>query len=121
MSLGGIAFNLIFATALMIADGPSSLIYTQFAIAIFNLLPVAPLDGSKILQVLLNKVISYKKSLDVLKVTNVIFLAIFALGVWSLRLEQYYLVVVVLAVLVGKFQAMVPYIYERYKVQRGEC
>lgn len=117
--LGGVAFNFIFAMVLLIAHGPPSLIYTQFAIMIFNLFPIAPLDGSKVLQSVLNKMLDYKKTLDILKVTNVVFLIVFALAAWSLRLEQYYIVVIVLAVLVGRFQGEAPYIYERYKIQKG--
>lgn len=116
--LGGVAFNLIFAIVLILVNGSASLIYTQFAIIIFNLLPIAPLDGSKILQSILNKVTGYKKTLGILKVMNIVFLIVFALAVWSLRLEQYFIVVIVLAVLVGRFQGHAPYIYERYKIQK---
>lgn len=119
VNLGGVIFNFIFAMILMWVNGPTSLIYTQFAIIIFNLLPIAPLDGSKILQSVLNKMLDYKKTLSILKVLNVVFLVIFALAVWSLRLEQYFIVVIVLAVLVGRFGGQMPYIYERYKVQKG--
>lgn len=118
VALGGVVFNFIFAAVLIGMGGPASLIYTQFAIAFFNLLPIAPLDGSKLLQAVLNQIAGYKKTLDILKVTNMVFLSVFALAVWSLRLEQYFIVVIVLAVLVGRFQGSVPYIYERYKIQK---
>lgn len=117
--LGGVAFNFFFAMVLILTHGPASLIYTQFAIIIFNLLPIAPLDGSKILQSVLIKMFDYKKTLSILKVMNIVFLTTFALTVWSLRLEQYFIVVIVLAVLVGRFQGYAPYIYERYKIQKG--
>ena len=119
VAISGIIFNLIFGSILLALNGPPSLIYTQFAIAIFNLLPIAPLDGSKLMQSLLRGIFDYKTVLGITKAANIIFLFIFALGVIALRVEQYFIVVVILAVLVGKFQATVPYIYERYKIQKG--
>lgn len=41
---------------------------------IFNLLPIIPLDGSKILNILLNKLFSYKKSNLFLSITSILFL-----------------------------------------------
>ena len=119
VAISGIVFNLIFGIILFAFNGPTSLIYTQFAIAIFNLLPIAPLDGSKLMQSLLRGVFNYKTVLNIMKVANIIFLFIFALGIIALRWEQYFLVAIVLAVLVGRFQVTVPYLYERYKVQKG--
>ena len=118
VALSGIIFNVILGTTLFALNGPPSLVYTQFAIAIFNLLPIAPLDGSKLMQSLLRGVFDYKTVLNITKVANIIFLFIFALGIIALRMEQYFIVAIVLAILVGKFQATVPYVYERYKIQQ---
>ena len=119
VAIGGILFNLIFGIILWALNGPASLVYTQFAIAIFNLLPIAPLDGSKIMQALLRGVFDYKIVLNIIKVANIIFLFVFVLGIIALRWEQYFIVAIVLAVLVGKFQGTVPYIYQRYQIQKG--
>ena len=119
VAISGIIFNLILGVILFALNGPPSLVYTQFAIAIFNLLPIAPLDGSRLLQSLLRGIFEYKTVLNIMKVANIIFLFIFALGVFALRMEQYFIVIIILAILVGKFQATVPYIYERYKIQKG--
>jgi len=119
VALGGVIFNLIFGVILFAFNGPASLVYTQFAIAIFNLLPIAPLDGSKLFQSLLRGIFEYKTVLNIMKISNIVFLFIFVLGIIALRLEQYFIVAIVLAILVGKFQAMVPYVYERYKIQKG--
>jgi len=119
VALSGIIFNLILGVVLFALNGPASLIYTQFAIAIFNLLPIAPLDGSKLMQSLLRGIFDYKIVLNIMKVANIIFLFVFTLGIIALRWEQYFIVAIVLAILVGKFQATVPYVYERYKIQQG--
>jgi len=117
VAIGGILFNLIFALLLITFDGPQSLIYTQFAIAIFNLLPITPLDGSRILQAFLRKFFDYKVVITIAKYLNVIFLLVFICGIIVARMEQYFIVAILLAILVGKFQASAPYLYERYKIQ----
>jgi len=119
VAISGIIFNLIFGVILLLIDGPPSLIYSQFAIAIFNLLPISPLDGSKIVQAFLRGVFDYKIVLDIMKVSNIVFLFIFIIGIVALRWEQYFIVAIILAVLVGKFQATVPYLYQRYKIQKA--
>ena len=119
VAIGGIFFNLTFGFILWFFDGPSSLIYTQFAIAIFNFLPIAPLDGSKIMQAMLRGILEYKSVLNFMKIANIICLFIFVFGILALGWQQYFIVAIVLAILVGKFHATTPYIYERYKIQKA--
>ena len=119
VATGGVIFNLIFGLFLLAINGPVSLIYAQFAIAIFNLLPIAPLDGSRIVQSLLRIIMNYSRVLKVTKVLNVVGLFLFTVFVLAFNLEQYFFVIIVLAFLVGKFHATAPYIYERYKIQKG--
>jgi len=117
VAISGIIFNLIFGFILLLIDGPANLIYTQFAIALFNLLPISPLDGSRILQSILRNLFDYKVVLSIMKISNIIFLFIFVLGIIALRWEQYFIVAIILAIFVGKFQVGIPYTYERYKLQ----
>jgi len=117
VAFGGVVFNLIFGVLLIFFGGPPSLIYTQFAIAIFNLLPISPLDGSRILQAFLRRFFNYKTVLNITKYFNIIFLGVFVMGIIAFRQEQYFIVAILLTILVGKFQAAIPYIYERYKIQ----
>ena len=119
VALGGVIFNITFGVLLIAFSGPPSLIYTQFAIAIFNLLPISPLDGSRIVQAFLRRFFNYKTVLNIAKYLNIIFLVVFVLGIIAARLEQYFIVAILLAILVGKFQATIPYLYERYKIQSG--
>lgn len=119
VAIGGVLFNLILGSILWLVEGPASLIYTQFAIAIFNLLPIVPLDGSKIMQAVLRLFMTYKSVLSITRILNIVFLFVFVLGIIALGLEQYFIVAIILAILVGKFHAGMPYIYERYKIQRG--
>jgi len=117
---GGIIFNIIFGLILLLLDGPATLIYTQFAIAIFNLLPITPLDGSRLIQAFLRGVLDYKMVLKVIRIANIIFLIIFILTIAILGLEQYFIVAGILAILVFKYHKMVPYLYQRYRIQNNE-
>ena len=119
VALGGVLFNLIFGCLLILFGGPSSLIYTQFAIVIFNLLPIHPLDGSRIVQAILRHFFAYKSVLNISKYLNIIALVVFIIAIITFGQEQYFIVAIMLAVLVGKFQATAAYTYERYKIQCG--
>ena len=49
----------------VIKDYDDSLYYFNNLLLIFNLLPVVPLDGSKLLNILISSMISFKKSLNI--------------------------------------------------------
>ena len=118
VALGGIFSNLLFMALLKLLQGPEQLIYTQLAIITFNLLPVVPLDGSRVVQSLLRLRMNYKCTLNVLKVINVLFLAVFFGAVVWFYLESYFIVVAILAIHVFRYNTTTPYLYERYKIRR---
>lgn len=49
----------------------------NYAILLFNLLPIYPLDGSKLINIVLNKVFSFRKSLKLTLILSLISLVIF--------------------------------------------
>ena len=49
----------------------------NYSILLFNLIPIIPLDGSKILNILLNRIISFRKSYILLNIISIILLIIF--------------------------------------------
>lgn len=49
----------------------------NYSIILFNLIPIIPLDGSKILNILLNKIFSFRKSYIILNIISIILLIIF--------------------------------------------
>ena len=49
----------------------------NYSILLFNLIPIIPLDGSKILNILLNKIFSFRKSYIILNIISIILLIIF--------------------------------------------
>ena len=49
----------------------------NYSIILFNLIPIIPLDGSKILNIVLNKLFSFRKSYIILNIISIILLIIF--------------------------------------------
>ena len=68
----------------------------HYSILIFNILPIIPLDGSKILNIFFNMFFSYKKSLILSNLVSVItiFISIFIFIALRLKLEYSYLMII---------------------------
>ena len=49
----------------------------NYSIILFNLIPIIPLDGSKILNIILNKLFNFRKSYIILNIISIILLIIF--------------------------------------------
>lgn len=67
----------------------------HYSVLLFNLIPVVPLDGAKVLNVILNNYFSYKKSLDITNYISVLFV-ILLLGsfiILKYKVEFSYLVI----------------------------
>lgn len=62
----------------------------NYVLLFFNLLPIVPLDGSKILNVILNKMCSFKKSYFLTLVISIIFLLLFVI---HFNKYSYYLII----------------------------
>lgn len=60
IAVSGIIFQLIFY--LLFLRSSDTFFYCNIVILIFNLIPIYPLDGSKILNIILNKLVSFKIS-----------------------------------------------------------
>lgn len=71
-----------------------SLIFYKYNIAImlFNLLPIIPLDGSKILLEILNYFLAYKKAIICYSVISIIFIGIYLFINYEYNLNNYMLV-----------------------------
>lgn len=88
--------------------------YTKFlfykyniSIMIFNLLPIIPLDGSIILNSILNKIFSYKQSYYIYLLVSLIFLILYILSNYWFSLNNY--------LLVGLFLVKTYYAWKNYK------
>ena len=58
---------------------------------IFNLLPIIPLDGSKILNIILNKIFNFKVSYKLLSIISIFFLILF---IYFFKNNYTYLIVI---------------------------
>ena len=90
----------------------------HYNLLIFNLLPMIPLDGSKILNLLLNKLCGFKKSLIG---TNIIsFVFIFILIIVSVVKKNILLILVLLFLLFKSIVALkeIRYIFNRFILER---
>ena len=67
----------------------------SLSIFLFNLLPIIPLDGSKIMNVILNMIISFKTSLKLLNYISIIFLIIISIIViyYHISIEISYIII----------------------------
>ncbi len=91
------------------------------SILLFNLLPIVPLDGSKIINVLLNVFISYKASLKITSIISFIsvFLVILYFLMFGLKIEISY--IMILCFLFNKIIAYykdIPHLFNRFLFEK---
>ena len=79
VSISGIIFQLIFFKVISSKVGYSYFSFINYFIIVFNMLPIYPLDGSKFLNVILNKITSFRKSLIIIVIFSYIMIIILAL------------------------------------------
>ena len=96
IAAAGVIFQLllfIIIIILPISNYNKSLFYKyNLSILIFNLLPIIPLDGSIILNSLLNKIFSYKLSYYIYLIISLITLILYILTNYWLSLNNYLIV-----------------------------
>lgn len=75
----GPIFQIVFTFFLYELINESDVLYYSSSILCFNLLPIFPLDGSKILNLILNKIVSFKRSHVLIIVISLIVIGILVL------------------------------------------
>lgn len=93
----------------------------NFSILLFNLIPIIPLDGSKILSIILNNFMSYKKTLKVLNFISIflIILIIFIFISCNLKIEYSY--IMILSFLFSNLITSIkdiPYLFNKFLFER---
>jgi len=76
IAVSGILFQILFYLLFSLFSSNYLLSIIHYTILIFNLMPVHPLDGSKICNIIFNYLFSFKKSLELTILLSVIFLVI---------------------------------------------
>ena len=88
----------------------------HYSILMFNLLPIYPLDGGKLVKLLLNKVISYKSSLKL--IINLSYLVTILLLLTSKKNTSVFIMICFLLILITKEKNKIDYIYNKYLLER---
>ena len=91
--------------------------YYHFNILLFNLLPIYPLDGGKIINILLSEFIPFKKSLQLsIKISYIIVV------IFLFKLEQNYINIIImellLVVLIYNEYKKIDYVYNKFLLER---
>lgn len=93
----------------------------HYSIFIFNLLPIIPLDGSKIINVLLNEVFSFKKSLEITSEVSFITIVLIASYMLFSSVKVEFSYVMILLFLIKKivsFYKDIPHLFNRFLFER---
>jgi len=88
----------------------------HYSILMFNLLPIYPLDGGKLVKLILNKIISYKSSLKL-----IIYLSYLVTGLLLLTNKKnisLFIMISLLLILITKEKNKIEYIYNKYLLER---
>lgn len=94
------------------------LIYVyHYGILIFNLLPIYPLDGGKLLHIILTNFMPYKVSYKISIFISYIFIIFYLLLSWPLKLNSL-IITIFLILKVYKEQEQTNYIYEKFILER---
>lgn len=92
IALAGPVFNFVMAAFLKALNVSYFFIEANLIIALFNLLPMFPLDGGRILRAFLMKYMSYLTATKfVCKLTRIVAAFLFVLGVWNIHNGWQYL------------------------------
>lgn len=91
--------------------------YSNISIIIFNLLPIYPLDGYKILNSILEIFISFKNSLIISLIVNVICLISFIIYLYLYKINNYVIVIFLLTTLF-KYLNDIKYIFNKFYIER---
>lgn len=98
IALGGIIFQIILFLILFLFKNKFNLITYNlylnynFILIIFNLIPIIPLDGSKISELILEKFFSYHDSYHLNFYLSIFSLIIFTLINYQLKLDNYFII-----------------------------
>ncbi len=88
----------------------------HYSILSFNLLPIYPLDGGKLLKLVFNKIISYKNSLKL--IINLSYIVLLIILVISKKNINLFIMTSLLLILITKEKNKIDYIYNKYLLER---
>jgi len=106
-----------------IIDPKLTYLITKYNVSIFlfNIIPVIPLDGSKVLLILLNKLFPHKKSLYVLTSISTIVCILMIILIINLNVKIEYSYIIISIFIIKntyKYYMLIPYIQFRFLFER---
>ena len=130
ISLGGVLFNLLFLIVLLsFRDFPMSpvilkkyqyLIFAQLFTISFNLIPLPPLDGNRVLTAVLCYFFPYKFVLKLTAITNFLILGIIIIGIMFFsEINQFILILNFLIYSTLKYNRERKYLFQRFLLQKN--
>lgn len=128
ISSGGILMNSVILVGLILLQNQemsaigqkvySDWVWAQTFVIIFNLIPLPPLDGSRLLMDLLAFFIPYKVVLKRVKYFNWILIGIIVFFTFSYDIRQLYLMVSFLGYSTIRFNYQIFYLFQRFLLQK---
>lgn len=125
ISLGGIIFQILFMIILFLLYNLNVIninIYKLFIenniyIILFNLLPIYPLDGFKILSSILELLFSYKKSIRIIFIINIINIILFFYYLYINKITNYLIIIFLLINLINYIKEL-KHIINKFYLER---
>lgn len=117
VAISGIIFQLIFYKFIEIYINYNYLLFINYFIIIFNLLPIYPLDGSKILNVLFNKITNFKNSILLIVITSYMCIIILSLLLFNVN-KLLFMILVFLFMEVNKYYKEKDLIFNKFLLER---
>ena len=91
--------------------------YSNISIIIFNILPLYPLDGYKIFNSILELFISFKNSMIISLIVNIIVLITFIIYLYYFKINNYIIVIFLITTLL-KYLKELRYIINKFYIER---
>lgn len=117
VSIAGVVFQIIFFKIISSKINYDYFSFINYFIIIFNMLPIYPLDGSKLLNVILNKLTSFKKSLILTVILSYIAIIILALLLFNVN-KVVTSILLFLLQSVGKLHKQKDLIFNKFLLER---
>ncbi len=90
----------------------------HYSILIFNLLPIYPLDGAKIMNLLLSKYFNFKLANKITVIISIISLFLFIIKSYYELNYSYFMVIFILLENIIKYYKLLDYIYAKFLLER---
>lgn len=125
LAINGVVFQIILffifknLNSLSIITDKTFNIFKEYntLIMLFNLLPIEPLDGAKILEIILSYFLPFKKTLNIKLIISVLFLIIFVICNLSYSINNYMIICFLIYKLI-EYKKNTKYLYNKFLMER---